>query len=125
MVYVLLFFVKMCKTKSKGDSGTGNFLFFCVCIQAFTVMIFLTGNCSSCLISFNLGFASFKIAHKWMPWLQRAIFSSDQNTQFLSGANNKGELLEICQSRGRNKLFIAPDPQHEVEYRRAAKMTLF
>ena len=97
-----------------------NFLFFSVCIPAFTVMIFLTGNCSSCLISFNLSFASFKIAHKWIPWLQRAIFS-EQSTVFRSGANYNGEFPEVHQSRLRHKLLRAPDLQHEVEYRRLPK----
>ena len=108
---------KCVKLTLKETVESDNFFLFSVCIPAFTVMIFLTGNCSSCLISFNLSFASFKIAHKWIPWLQRAIFS-EQSTEFLSGANYNGEFPEVHQSRVRHKLLRAPDLQHEVEYRR-------
>ena len=60
----------------------------------------------SCLISFNLSFASFQIAHKWLPWLHREQFSQN-NTLLHSGANERQGLQDTSQSGARNKLLLS------------------
>ena len=76
------FYLHNCKTGSR-ETGIGNlFVLFCFVFY----IIFLSEDCISCLISFNLRFASFKIAHKWLSWLQRAIFLEQNMVSHIQSA---------------------------------------